>query len=153
MSWSRAGWPPNEGVKLLKSGVDGRATFLIHPVEQGGAHLRRAKTPSAAPGLTPLKDSIRVLNGFGRSLESILPKLKHGYVVEDPGEARRLAAQLSLRLFPDAGGRVLPQRDSNRRQAGQRRPAGAQARVARDREPAGANWRPAWRRRRLKRRR
>jgi chromosome segregation protein len=34
-----------------------------------------------------------VLNGFGRSLESILPKLKYSYLVEDPAAAPRLAAQ------------------------------------------------------------
>ena len=78
-SWVAA----EQGVRLLKSGVDGRATFLIHPAEQGGS-LTRGRTPISGPGLTPLKDSIRVLNGFGRSLESILPKLKHGYLVEDP---------------------------------------------------------------------
>ncbi len=42
------------------------------------------------PGVTPLKDAIRVLNGFGRSLEAILPKLRHGYLVEDA--TRRAAA-------------------------------------------------------------
>ena len=131
-SWVAA----EQGVRLLKSGVDGRATFLIHPAEQGGLFEESNDTISA-PGLTPLKDSIRVLNGFGRSLESILPKLKYSYLVEDPTEAPRLAAQLFLRLFPDAGGRVLPQRDGDRRQAGQRRPAGAEARVARGREPPG----------------
>ena len=32
-----------------------------------------------------------MLNGFGRSLESILPKIGNSYLVEDPGEAMRLA--------------------------------------------------------------
>ncbi|MGA2558359.1 MAG: chromosome segregation protein SMC, partial [Terracidiphilus sp.] len=50
-------------------------------------------------GLTPLKDSIRILNGFGRTLESILPKLRHGYVVEDPAEAQRLAGLHSWAYF------------------------------------------------------
>jgi chromosome segregation protein len=40
-SWVAA----EEGVKLLKSGVDGRATFLINPADQGG-FLRRATTQS-----------------------------------------------------------------------------------------------------------
>ena len=43
------------------------------------------------PGLTPLRDAIKVLNGFGRSLESILPKLRHSYLVENSDEAQRLA--------------------------------------------------------------
>ena len=87
-SWDAA----EHGVRLLKSGVDGRATFLVHPAEQGALFAEEPEAIST-PGLTPLKDSIRILNGFGRTLESILPKLRHGYVVEDPMEAQRLAAQ------------------------------------------------------------
>ena len=98
-SWVAA----EEGVKLLKSGADGRATFLIHPVEQAGLFEESDDTISA-PGLIPLKDSIRVLNGFGRSLESILPKLKHSYVIEDLIEARRLAAQYPYAYFLTPGG-------------------------------------------------
>ena len=93
-SWGAA----EEGVRLLKSGVDGRATFLIHPVEQG-ILFEESNDTISGPGLTPLKDSIRVLNGFGRSLESILPKLKHSYVVEDPNEALRLAARYTHAFF------------------------------------------------------
>jgi chromosome segregation protein len=91
-SWGAA----EEGVRVLKSGVDGRATFLIHPDHPAAGS---AAEPAAGPeaetivgaGLTPLKDSIRVLNGFGRSLEAILPKLRNGYLVENSGEALRLA--------------------------------------------------------------
>jgi chromosome segregation protein len=86
-SWVAA----EQGVRLLKSGVDGRATFLIHPAEQA-ALFDEGTDSISGPGLTPLKDSIKVLNGFGRSLESILPKLRYGYLVEDAGEAQRLAA-------------------------------------------------------------
>ena len=95
-SWVAA----EEGVRLLKSGVDGRATFLIHP--PGAAHgstLEESKDTISGPGLTPLKDSIRVLNGFGRSLEAILPKLKNGYLVEDSAQAQRLAAQHTSAYF------------------------------------------------------
>ena len=93
-SWGAA----EEGVRLLKSGVDGRATFLIHPAEQPALFEENAD-PISGPGLTPLKDSIRVLNGFGRSLEAILPKLHHGYLVEDSGAARRLAAEHPYAYF------------------------------------------------------
>jgi chromosome segregation protein len=92
-SWVAA----EEGVKLLKSGVDGRATFLIHPAD--GEPVEESTETISAPGLTPLKDSIKVLNGFGRALETILPKLQHGYLVEDPGEALRLAARYTHAYF------------------------------------------------------
>jgi chromosome segregation protein len=93
-SWVAA----EQGVQLLKSGVDGRATFLIHAGEQP-ALFEEKNEPISAPGLTPLKDSIRVLNGFGHSLESILPKIKHSYLVEDPGEALRLAGRYAYAFF------------------------------------------------------
>jgi chromosome segregation protein len=93
-SWGAA----EEGVRLLKSGVDGRATFLIHPAEQR-ALFEEIDEPISDSGLTPLKDSIRVLNGFGRSLEAILPKIKHGYLVQDSEQAQRLAAQHSSAYF------------------------------------------------------
>jgi chromosome segregation protein len=92
-SWGAA----EEGVRLLKSGVDGRATFLIHETPANGGSSDESNDTISGPGLTPLKDSIRVLNGFGRSLEQILPKLRNGYLVEDSALARRLTAQ-----HPDA---------------------------------------------------
>ncbi|MGO9339152.1 MAG: chromosome segregation protein SMC [Terracidiphilus sp.] len=98
-SWVAA----EEGVRLLKSGVDGRATFLIHPAEQGALFKEDSYTISG-PGITPLKDAIRVLNGFGRSLEWILPKLQHGYLVEDSVQARQLASHHPLAFFLTAGG-------------------------------------------------
>jgi chromosome segregation protein len=94
-SWTAA----EQGVRLLKSGVDGRATFLIHP--ETGTAGKSLKTGEAVmgAGLTPLKDSIRVLNGFGHSLEAILPKLRDGYLVEDPAEALRLAGRYTHAYF------------------------------------------------------
>jgi len=64
-SWVAA----EEGVRLLKSGVDGRATFLIHPVEQPG--LFEEGAIQSAPRLDPAQDSIRVLKALGgRSIRS-----------------------------------------------------------------------------------
>ena len=79
-----------EGVRLLKSGVDGRATFLIHSDAQGEL-FEAGLTPVREPGVTPLRDAIRVLNGFGTSLEAILPKIRHGYLVEGSMDAASLA--------------------------------------------------------------
>ena len=80
-----------EGVRVLKSGVDGRATFLIHDAAQGSLFAEADETV-CAEGVTPLKQTIRVLNGFGRSLETILPKLRHGYLVENSAVAQALTA-------------------------------------------------------------
>jgi chromosome segregation protein len=107
-SWGAA----EQGVQLLKSGVDGRATFLIHA--PGAAHpdtfagkqgvlLDESGEPINAPlsggGVTPLKQSIRVLNGFGNSLEWVLPKLKHGYLVESSALARELTERYAQGYF------------------------------------------------------
>jgi len=67
-----------QGIRLLRSGIDGRATFLVHPEEISGAQSPNEE-PEPEPGLIPLRQTIRVLNGFGRSLESMLPKLRDGW--------------------------------------------------------------------------
>jgi chromosome segregation protein len=91
-SWDAA----DEGVRLLRSDVDGRATFLVHP-EDSQARFSFA-VPEGQPGsphesILPLKNTIRVLDGFGKSLEVILPKLRDGYIVPDPQFARDLALE------------------------------------------------------------
>jgi chromosome segregation protein len=84
-----------DGIKLLKSEVAGRATFLVEAgsAETGG---RDSGIAPGVAGVRRLTDCIRVLNGFGRSLEVLLPKLRDGFVAPDPETARMLALQ-----FPD----------------------------------------------------
>ena len=88
---------PTKGLRLLRSDVDGRATFLVHPedsqakfsfVVDEAAHSAPRRT-----SIVPLKNTIRVLDGFGKSLEVILPKLRDGYIVPDPSVARDLALE------------------------------------------------------------
>jgi chromosome segregation protein len=90
-SWDAA----DEGLRLLRSDVNGRATFLVHPEDsQAKFSFVADESHHYAPlndTVLPLKNSIRVLNGFGKSLEVILPKLGNGYIVQDPAVARELA--------------------------------------------------------------
>ena len=90
-SWDAA----DEGLRLLRTGVDGRATFLVHPEDsQAKFSFLADESHHYSPlndTVLPLKNSIRVLNGFGKSLEVILPKLGNGYIVPDPAVARELA--------------------------------------------------------------
>jgi chromosome segregation protein len=86
-----------EGVRLLKT-ADGRATFLIHSDAQGMLFEEGAGAVNE-PGLTPLRDAIKVLNGFGRSLESILPKLRHSYIVGSTEEAQQLSSRYAHAYF------------------------------------------------------
>jgi chromosome segregation protein len=91
-SWDAA----DEGLRLLRTDVDGRATFLVHPEDSQAKFsfvVDESGRPPASQSVIPLKHTIRVLNGFGKSLEVILPKLRDGYIVPDPGFARSLALE------------------------------------------------------------
>ena len=92
-SWDAA----DEGLRLLRSDVDGRATFLVHPEDSQAkfSFLAGESAQHVAHGesVVPLKHCIRVLNGFGKSLEVILPKLGNGYIVPDPSVGRDLALE------------------------------------------------------------
>jgi chromosome segregation protein len=92
-SWDAA----DEGLRLLRTDVDGRATFLVHPEDSQAkfSFLVDEAAHHAPPShsIVPLKSTIRVLNGFGKSLEVILPKLRDGYIVPDPALGRELALE------------------------------------------------------------
>ena len=92
-SWDAA----DEGLRMLRTDVDGRATFLVHPEDAQAkfSFVLNEAAHSAPPAdqIVPLKHSIRVLNGFGRSLEVILSKLRDGYIVPETDAARSLALE------------------------------------------------------------
>ena len=92
-SWDAA----DEGLRILRSDVDGRATFLVHPEDSQAkfSFVLDEAAHSAPPTaqIVPLKSTIRVLNGFGKSLEVILPKLRDGYIVPGADVARGLALE------------------------------------------------------------
>lgn len=89
-SWDAA----DAGISMLQTDVAGRATFLVTPNNAQANFAFREGMESQTPqggGAVPLKDCIRVLDGFGRSLEVILPKLREGFVAPDAATARSLA--------------------------------------------------------------
>ena len=92
-SWESA----HEGMRLLKKDVDGRATFLVHPDDSQAKFSFAAESREAGyrhqEGVVRLRDCVRVLDGFGTSLEVILPKLREGYVTPDADIARSLALE------------------------------------------------------------
>jgi chromosome segregation protein len=97
-SWDAA----EEGVRVLKTS-DGRATFLVHSDAQGEL-FESDEGPVNEPGLTPLRDAVKVLNGFGHSLEALLPKLRYGYLVADSTNAEQMALRYARAYFLTAGG-------------------------------------------------
>jgi chromosome segregation protein len=92
-SWDAA----DEGLRLLRTDVDGRATFLVHPEDSQAKFSfvldEAAHCAPPAASIVPLKNTIRVLDGFGKSLEVILPKLRDGYIVPGADIARGLALE------------------------------------------------------------
>ena len=92
-SWDAA----DEGMRLLRTDVDGRATFLVHPEDSQAKFSflldESGRRPLPPDQVLPLKNCIRVLNGFGKSLEVILPKLGNGYIVPDAGTGRSFALE------------------------------------------------------------
>ena len=92
-SWDAA----DEGLRMLRTDVDGRATFLVHPEDSQAKFSfvldEAAHSAPPAAQILPLKNTIRVLDGFGKSLEVILPKLRDGYIVPESNAARGLALE------------------------------------------------------------
>ena len=92
-SWDAA----DEGLRMLRTDVDGRATFLVHPEDAQAKFSfvldEAAHCAPPAAQIVPLKNTIRVLDGFGKSLEVILPKLRDGYIVPEANVARGLALE------------------------------------------------------------
>ena len=92
-SWDAA----DHGLNLLRNDVNGRATFLVHPEDSQAKFSFKVDEIAAEAaatryeGMVPLKHAIKVLDGFGKSLEVILPKLRDGYIVPDSGVGRELA--------------------------------------------------------------
>ncbi len=98
-SWESA----DEGLNMLRHDVEGRATFLVDP-ENAQVRFPFVGDASTAThpqysGIVPLRNCIRVLNGFGRSLEGILPKLGQGYIVPNAAIGRNLALENKEAFF------------------------------------------------------
>jgi len=103
-SWDAA----DEGLRMLRTDVDGRATFLVHPDDSQAKFSfvldEAAHCAPPAAQILPLKNTIRVLDGFGKSLEVILPKLRDGYIVPESDVARGLALENPNAFFLSQGG-------------------------------------------------
>jgi chromosome segregation protein len=106
-SWDAA----NAGVAMLQNEVAGRATFFVHAdgsaVDFSNMQTSGLTAQQIGHGVVALKDCIRVLNGFGRSLEVLLPRLREGFVAPDTETARKLAAQYPQGFFLSPSGETF----------------------------------------------
>lgn len=106
-SWDAA----NEGMRMLQSDVTGRATFMVHPNDADAAFpFAEGMNASASPsgeGVVALKDCVRVKDGFGKSLEVLLPKLREGFIAPDDATARSLALSYPQSFFLSPSGQTF----------------------------------------------
>jgi chromosome segregation protein len=109
-SWDAA----DAGMHLLQTDVSGRATFLVHPNDAQanfafaeGMKSDAQTSTEGIEGVIPLKECVRVLDGFGKSLEVILPKLREGFVAPDSYTARTLALSNPQAFFLSPSGETF----------------------------------------------
>ena len=91
--WSQA----EAGINLMHSGVDGRATFLVHP--NGTALLPASPEPAIGPEtgiVCRLREVLKLTNGLTHAPADLLPRLARCFIAEDRAAAQRLALQ-----YPD----------------------------------------------------
>jgi chromosome segregation protein len=94
-SWEQA----EVGIDLMRTDLDGRASFLVHP-EPGDPF---AAPPGNEPAIGPetgiaarLSDVLRMTNGLTHAPVALLPRLARCFLAEDRAAAQRLA-----RYYPD----------------------------------------------------
>jgi chromosome segregation protein len=94
-NWAQA----ERGIDLMRTDMEGRATFLVHP----DGDLRNGRPHPEDPAIGPetgivgrLRDRLRFTNGLTRTPAEILPRLARCFVVEDRAAAQRLALE-----YPD----------------------------------------------------
>ena len=114
------GWEDAErGMQLLRSDLEGRATFLIEPPKvdkadpasplnthspidpmwQGpvarlpGEPRDFEPVPPAGPALPRLADHIRMTNGLSQAAAGLLPKISNCYIAGSPEQAREMGVQ------------------------------------------------------------
>ncbi len=90
------------GLGLLRSDLNGYATFLVHPESPV---LPEPAALGPETGVTGrLADHIRLTNGLSDSASTLLPKLRSCYLAEDDETAKRLAVRHPDLFFLLPGG-------------------------------------------------
>jgi len=97
-NWSEA----ERGIDIMRSDLDGRATFLVHPEPEArwaaGTELANAEGVAGR-----LSDHLRFTNGFSSAPAHLLPRLARCYLATDRSAAQRLAVEYpeAFFLLPD----------------------------------------------------
>ena len=83
----------DRGLDFLRTELDGRATFLVHPDKNGNGkgHLPEPPIGPETGILSRLSDSLRLTNGLSDRAATLLPRVSLCFVAEDRAAAQRLA--------------------------------------------------------------
>ncbi len=80
------------GIDIMRTDLDGRATFLVHPESQQQSWA--ADTLGDAEGVVGrLSDHLRFTNGFASAPRDLLPRLAHCFLARDRSAAQKLATE------------------------------------------------------------
>ena len=100
-------WPQAErGIDLMRTELEGRATFLIHP-ENGAGAARAFAEPPLGPEtgiIARLSDMLKMTNGLRSAPADMIPRLSRCFLAESRGAAHRLAMQYPEYYFLVADG-------------------------------------------------
>ena len=83
------------GIELMRTSVEGRATFLVHPEPSAEAN-GNGHRPAAGEGtgvVANFSDVLRLTNGLRNSALECLPRLAKSYLAADRAAAQRLAIE------------------------------------------------------------
>ena len=118
------------GIDIMRTDLDGRATFLVHP-ESERTSAGAGHAGGRARRVGRLSDHLRFTNGFATAPRDLLPRLAHCFLGQNRSAAQKLATEHPELFFllPD-GVSYHGHAVSGGKKTGQRS-AGSEARVAR----------------------
>jgi chromosome segregation protein len=87
-NWNEA----ERGINIMRTDLDGRATFLVHPEQDQQARVLNTLAGDAGV-VGRLSDHLRFTNGFASAPRDLLPRLAHCFLAEDRSAAQRLATR------------------------------------------------------------
>ncbi len=93
--WNEA----SQGIDLMRSDLDGRATFLVHPEEADGASTREDDGAILQQAAGRLTDHLRFTNGLTHAPGGLLPRLRDCYLADDRATAQRLSVEYPDKYF------------------------------------------------------
>ena len=97
-NWNEA----ESGIELMRTGVEGRATFLVHPEPRAAGFESNGHGPETSENtgvVAKLGDVLRLTNGLSNTALESLPRLAQSFIAADRGAAQRLALEYPSLYF------------------------------------------------------